>query len=115
MESKKVQYFSFTNTPYEDYGIVTIATKTVASGNKMVSIRVGFHLTDPDVKFSRRLAQKEAKIAMESNMSITMADRKQDEEREWIARSAWCCVGKDFPDTPDWAKKINLGTAAVIV
>jgi len=115
MKTKDLQYFSFTNTPYDEYGIVTIATKLVASGDKLLSVRAGFHLTNPDVKFNRRLAQKEAKKAMESSMSITMAGRQPEEERERIARSAWCCVGRDFPDTPDWAKKINLGTAAILV
>jgi len=116
MKNSRTRFFSFTNNPQNENGIVTIATKLVGSVEPgKEAIRVGFHLTDPNSCFDRTLAKKEAKKAMLSNMCVTMANRFPGEDRMDIARSAWCVVGKDFPNNPDWAKKIDLAMKAVLV
>ena len=109
------QCFSFTSIPKDEFGIVTVATKLVDVIEGKNTIRVGFSFTDPKSDFNKETSEIVAEKAMLSNMCVLMAGRSPDEDRSDIARSAWCVVGKDMLDTPDWAKSIDLGMKAVAV
>ena len=114
----RIKYYSLSNDFDGKTGIVTFAIKSVESNTKdKLNFIVGYHLTEPESKFNRKIAKEKARSAIitwgkvKNPQTVLMVGRSIDEDGAYLVRVAWETAVRSFIKV-DWAAKLDLGMKA---